>query len=124
MIAQEVVYTGQVGAYTIVSAVVALIIPILVDVVTKRVASARWKAAALAGLSAVNGFLTEYVHSVDTHIDFHVDTALMTAVMSLVVATAAYVGAWKPLGVSGGGGAVQRALPGGVGKPADPPPMV
>lgn len=111
----EVVYTGSVGAYTVVSALVAVGIPILVDLVTKKLASARLKAMVLIVLSALNGFLTEYVHSVNTNVDFHVDSAAMTAIMSIVVSAAMFFSVWKPTGISGADGVVQKLTPAGLG---------
>lgn len=92
------------------SVLIGTLLPILVGLVTSRVTSSRTKALLLAGLSALTGFLTEYVNSDN----FVWQQAFLTAVVTFVTAVAAHYGLWRPTGASA---AAQRAFSG-----SPPPP--
>jgi hypothetical protein len=75
----------------IASVFIGVFIPILVALVTKHSTRASVKSILLAALSAVSGFLTEFVNSGD----FVWQQALLTSVVTFVTGTAAYFGLWK-----------------------------
>lgn len=110
--------TGHYGLVDLVGLLVSVVIPILVDLVTKRLADPRFKAITLAALSAVNGFLMELLQAARADQAFQVDQAAMNAVESFIIAVALFYGLWKPAGVSGSTGVVQSKVPGGVGPEA------
>jgi hypothetical protein len=80
----------------VLSMVVGTLLPILVGLITKTVTHASTKALLLAFLSAVSGFVTEFVNSSN----FQWDQALLTWLMTFVVAVATHYGFWKPLGAT------------------------
>lgn len=79
------------------SLLVGTLLPILVALVSTRVTSRAAKSWMLAGLSAVSGFLTEFINSGD---NFVWQQALLTTVVTFVVAVATYYGLWNPTGIS------------------------
>lgn len=109
--------TGSVSLYQLVGILISVIIPIAVDLVTQRLAAPRVKSLVLAGLTALNGFLLEFVQSVDSNTAFHLEQALLNVLVGFVIATATLFGLWRPTGVSGSTGAVATRVPGGVGQP-------
>lgn len=92
-----------------------VLLPILVAVLTSRVADGAVKAFVLLLLSAVSGYLVSWLSALDNGLAFDFSQASFTAVLGFVVAVAAHFGVWKPGGVTGSGGAVQGAMPGGIG---------
>lgn len=97
-------HTGL-NAVQVASLLIGVFIPILVGLVTKRVTSPAVKSLLLLALSAVSGFLTEYVNSAN----FVWQQALLTTVVTFVIGVATYYGLWRPTGVAG---AAQDALGG------------
>ena len=79
------------------SVLVGTILPIVVALVSSRVTSRAAKSWMLAGLSALSGFLTEFINSGD---NFVWQQALLTTVVTFVVAVATYYGLWNPTGIS------------------------
>ena len=77
------------------SALIGVVIPILVALVTKHATSPTVKSLLLLGLSAVSGFLTELLNNAN----FNLEQAVFGAVLTFVVGTAALFGLWKPTGV-------------------------
>lgn len=77
------------------SLLVGVFIPILVALVTKRTTSSTVKSLLLLGLSAVSGFLTEYINSAN----FRWQQALMTTIVTFVIGVATHYGLWTPTGV-------------------------
>ena len=78
-------------------AVLTLVMPLLVGLVTKKSTAAYWKAALLMALSLLNGVLTEWAASYDTY-DWR--RALAGALFAWVIAVAGHFGVWKPTGAS------------------------
>jgi hypothetical protein len=96
----EIEFNAGVGTVEVVSMVVGVLLPILVGLVTKAVTSPSTKAILLAALSALSGFLTEFVEVANSGAAFQVDQALLTWLMTFVVAVAVHYGLWKPTGVT------------------------
>jgi hypothetical protein len=70
---------------------VAVFLPILVALVTKRTTNKTVKSLTLLGLSAVSGFLTEYINSAN----FHWQQALITTLTTFVIGVAMHYGLWN-----------------------------
>ncbi|WP_051797278.1 hypothetical protein [Catenuloplanes japonicus] len=85
----------------ILSLVVGIILPILVGVVTSKSTSPGVKAVLLALLSAVSGFLTEYLVALNTAQVFGWGTVGLTWLGTFMVAVAMHFGLWSPTGVAG-----------------------
>jgi hypothetical protein len=96
--------------------VVSLLLPLAVDLVTKRFASSALKSSALLALSLITGVLTDYLAALNANQPFSWATALYAAAVSFVLGVVSFFGLTSPLGISGKDGAIQRALPGGLGK--------
>lgn len=92
-----------------------VLLPIVVAVLTSRVADGAFKALVLLVLSAVSGFLVSWLSAVDNAVAFDMSQAGFTALTGLIVAVAAHFGVWKPVGVTGSAGVVQLAIPRGMG---------
>ena len=99
--------------------VVGLLLPILVDLTTKRLASGAVKSSVLLLLSLVTGLLTEYLSALNGGQPFDWAVALYAAAMAFVLGVASFFGLTSSLGVSGKDGAIQRAVPGGIGRAQD-----
>lgn len=80
----------------VVSLLLGTLYPILVALVTKVDTSPAVRAVLLAALSAVSGFLTEFLNSEN----FVWQQALLTWVLTFVVAVATHFGLWQPTGVT------------------------
>lgn len=93
--------------------VAAVALPMLVALVTKRLASSGWKAMILLFLTAVSATLTDVIAH-NGH--FELVRTLGTMVLSFVISVAAHYGLLEPLQITGKDGLIQKALPGGVGK--------
>lgn len=91
------------------------LLPILVAVITARLASGAVKALLLLLLSAVSGFLISWLDALNNGVPFDFSQAGFTVVLGFVVAVAAHFGVWKPAGVTGSGGLIQSSIPGGIG---------
>lgn len=87
--------------------VIGVVLPILVGLVTKVNTNAGVKAVLLLLLSAVNGFLTEYVNAATSSANYDWATALYTWGGSFALAVAVHFGIYKPAKISE---AVQKAL--------------
>lgn len=98
---------------------VSVVLPALVALVTRRMASSGLKAVVLVGLAAVTGFLSELLDALVHATVFDLGAALMMWLTAFIVAVAAHYGLLKPTGVTGSQGAIANAVPGGLG--ADDP---
>jgi hypothetical protein len=78
------------------SVLLGTILPIVVALVRKRLSRAA-RAWALAALSAISGFLTEFINNGD---NFVWQQALLTTVVTFAVAVATYYGLWEPTGTT------------------------
>jgi len=96
--------------------VVSFLLPLLVDLVTKRLASGALKSSVLLALSLITGVLTEYLAALNANQPFDWATALYAAAVSFVLGVVSFFGLAQPLGISGKDGVLQRVLPGGIGK--------
>lgn len=84
------------NAVQVASLLIGVFIPIVVGLVTKRTTNPAVKSILLLGLSAVSGFLTEFVNSAN----FVWQQALLTSVVTFVIGVATYYGLWTPTGVT------------------------
>lgn len=84
------------NAVQVASLLIGVFIPILVGLVTKRTTNRSVKSILLLALSAVSGFLTEFVNSAN----FVWQQALLTSVITFVIGVATYYGLWTPTGVT------------------------
>lgn len=94
---------------------VSVVLPALVAVVTKRMASPGLKAVTLLLLAAVNGFLSELLDALVTALPFELSAAAMGWLMSFLLAVIAHYGLLKPIGLTGSSGAIAKKMPGGLG---------
>lgn len=85
---------------TTVQFVVAVLLPILVGLVTKRTTSGAWKAVLLALLSLATSVLTGLGDALTAGTDYDLGAALFLALPTFAVAVATYFGLWKPIGVT------------------------
>jgi len=91
---------------------VAVVLPILVALVTRRFAASWFKAVTLLALSVLSGWLGDLAAHDGT---FVLGRAVAEIVVAFVVAVAAHYGLWKPVGLTGSGGLVATVVPAGVG---------
>lgn len=98
---------------------VSVVLPALVALVTRRMASSGLKATVLALLAAVLGFGSELLDALTQGGVFDVGAGVYAWVTAFVIAVAAHYGLLKPTGVTGSQGAIASAIPGGLG--ADDP---
>jgi len=108
----------------LISMVIGVVIPLIVDLVTKRFTSGPVKSLTLLFLSLLTGALTELFNVLNaggTWSDWDWQSALFLVLTTLISSVTSFFGLLKPLGASGANGAVQTALPGGVGKVTPPP---
>jgi predicted membrane-bound spermidine synthase len=103
---------------TLIGALVGLVIPVLVALVTNRLANTSVKGAVLLALSAANGFLLAW--QADPHYDWK--KGAITTVYTFAVSVAVHFGLLKDV-VTGKDGFIQRALPTGVGAPKQLEPV-
>jgi predicted Na+-dependent transporter len=97
------------------SLAINVVLPIVVALVTSRVAGGAVKALVLLVLSAISSYLVAILASVEagTAVDWSQTT--FTALVGLVVAVSTHFGVWKPTGVTGSDGLVQRKVSAGIG---------
>ena len=91
---------------------VSMFLPIVVALVTKRFATGNVKALVLLFLSIITGWLTSLQATGGT---FEIESAITSIIVSFIAAAASHFGLLAPAGVTGKNGAVQVAVPGGVG---------
>lgn len=84
----------------VLSLVVGVVLPLLVGIVTKQSTDPGVKAVLLALLSAVSGFLAEYLTALNTAQNFDWGTVAMTFLGTFLVAVGMHYGLWKPTGVA------------------------
>jgi hypothetical protein len=97
---------------------VGLVLPLLVDLVTKRLSSSVVKSMTLLALSLITGVLTEWLAAMNQGVTFDWVSAVYGAAISFVVGTVSFFGLAAPIGLSGYNGAIQKHLPGGIGSTA------
>lgn len=79
---------------------IGVVLPIAVGLVTKQTTNAAAKATLLMLLTALNGFLTEFVAAQSSGSDYDMATALWTWGGSFIVGVAIHFGFWKPAGTT------------------------
>lgn len=94
---------------------VSVVLPALVALVTKRMASSGLKAVVLLLLAAMLGFSTELYDAVVHAAEFDVGTAASSWLLSFFVAVGAHYGLLKPAKVTGSRGVLANKVPGGIG---------
>lgn len=97
--------------------IAAVFLPALVALVTKRLASSGWKSIVLLASTAVGATLTEIIAHDGT---FDLVRTIGTMILMFVVSVASHYGLLEPLKVTGKDGAIQKAIPGGVGGASTP----
>lgn len=95
-----------------VSLIVGTVLPVVVALVTARLAPGSTKTAILLGLALIAAIGQELIKSGGT---FVVKDAVAYFVVTLFTAIGAHFGVLQPLRITGKDGAVQAAVPGGVG---------
>lgn len=103
---------------------IGLVIPFLVDLVTKKLAAASVKASVLLALSLISGVLTQFLNATLAGGTFDWVTAGYGAAVAFITGTATFFGFTKPVGLSN---ATSNVLPSvGLGKeqPLVPAPAV
>lgn len=98
---------NRIGEAQYLSAMIAVVLPLLVGLVTKYSTSSRVKSLLLLALSAVSSFFTEWLATVNANADFNWQQALFGTILTFAVAVGSYLGLLKPTGVSD---AAQRSL--------------
>ena len=88
------------------------VLPMIVALVTARVAHPGLKAIALLLLSTVSGVL---VSVLDSGGAFDLRQVGLAILSGFVVAVATHFGLLKPMSITGSGGAIQSSVSGGVG---------
>jgi hypothetical protein len=91
-------------------ALIGVVLPMLVGVVTHRLAASWLKSLALLALSVLSAVLTTVVVS-----DFHWLTFGTTFMVQFASAVVAHYGLLKPVGITGADGVIQKLIPEGVG---------
>jgi hypothetical protein len=99
--------------------VVAVLLPTLVALVTKKGANAAWGAWLLAFFSAASAVITEAIASADT--GYSLSNAALLFITTFTIAVASHYGFWKAVSVTGDDGAIRSNTPNfGVGTPDEP----
>jgi hypothetical protein len=97
--------------------VVGSALPSLTALVTNRFATSTMKTAILAALSLLTAAGEQAVTDGG---DFDVAHFLAVALVQFILAVAVHYQVTKPAGLTGGNGAIARAIPGGIGAPTKP----
>ncbi len=97
----------------VISALVGTVLPILVALVTSRVASGAVKAVALLVLAAVTSFLSEWLVALNDGTAFDASQAGFGVLLTFVAAVAFHFGLWKPADVTGSNGSAAKLGVGG-----------
>ena len=84
----------------IIQALLALILPLVVGLVTSKMTPSAAKALLLAGLNIISTGLTELLASLNGGEDFDLGNWLVSAIASFAISAASYYGLWKPTGAA------------------------
>lgn len=98
--------TGINGTVLVVSLVLSLVLPMVVALVTKAHAASSLKSIVLLALSAITGFLTQYVAS---PVGFRWQGALVVSITTFAQAVASHYGLLSNVGVTGSDGLIAQA---------------
>lgn len=94
-------------------ALVAVVIPFVVDLVTKKFAASGVKSAVLLALTLITGLVTEWINAVNAGHTYDWETGLTTAVLTFLLSVGVFFGFTKPTGLTGADGVL--ATKGGIG---------
>lgn len=96
----------------------AAVLPMVTALITARFASSSVKSVVLVALTV----LTTALQGVfDNDGSFEVRDFVITTVLQFIVSVGLHQGLLKPTKITGAGGAIQTAVPNGVGGPAERP---
>jgi hypothetical protein len=95
-----------------------VVLPMVVALVTKKVASGAVKSLTLLFLSIVAGVITQVIQNGGS---FEVWTTVGNILLTFATGVIAHFGLLQPLKVTGKTGAIQTAVPGGIGSTASNP---
>lgn len=99
--------------------VVAVLLPVLVALVTKKGAASSWGAWLLAFFAALTAVITEAIRNADAGYSYN--SAALLFITTFTVAVASHYGFWKAISVTGDDGAIRSATPDfGLGTPPLP----
>lgn len=97
--------------------VVGGLLPLVVDLITRKTATSRFSSLITLFLALVVGLVTAFMDWVNTTggvEGFDWESLLFNAAVTFAAAVIAFIGLWKPTGVSGSDGAIRSAVPGGL----------
>lgn len=97
---------------------VSVALPIVVALVTKRLASGAVKSVTLLLLSVITGWLTSLYATGGV---FELKAAAVGVAVSFITAVGAHFGLLGPSGITGKNGAIAVSAPGGIGAPVQDP---
>lgn len=97
---------------------VSTALPILVALITNRLASGTVKSLTLLFLSVITGWLTSLYATGGV---FELKAAAVGVVVSFITAVGAHFGLLEPSRVTGKNGAIAASVPGGLGSPVQDP---
>lgn len=83
----------------LISMLIGVVIP-LVNGVATRYGAVRLRVFLQIFLTAVSGFLTEWIGAINAHTNYNVTQAILGWIATLVTALAVEAKVWAPLGVS------------------------
>jgi len=90
----------RVSLIQVLTLLVNTLLPLVVGLVTTRLTNSRYQALLLAALSAVTGFVSEWIHALNANITYNLSTAIFTWITGFVVAVAVHYGLWVPTGTT------------------------
>lgn len=91
----------------LISLAIAVLLPLLVGLVTKRSTSAGTKAVLLLAFAAIKTFLEGWLQAADSAVDFAFVPAAIAVFVNFALAVVTHFGLWKPTGATD---AAQRSL--------------
>lgn len=109
----RIMVTSQISLLVFVG--IGIVLPFLVDLVTKRFASGALKSTLLLLLSLISGVLGEFLASLSADNPFDWATAGYASATAFVTGVATFYGFTSPVGISGSSGVIQKSLPAGLG---------
>jgi hypothetical protein len=98
---------------TLLQTICYLVIPFVVDFVTRRFTNERVKAGIAAILAILTAVIQETINAGEGISLTGLAAKFLVALMTIY---AAHKYVWKPIGLTGNTGAIQKAVPTGVGK--------
>jgi hypothetical protein len=104
----------------VVQLLLAVVLPLLVGLVTKRVTTGGAKATLLALLTLIASLLTELGRALSAGTSYDLGLGLLAAIPAFAISVATHYGLWKPTGASDGVIAVGSSPADDTGVGADP----